>query len=440
MSNRSKLSVLLIIAVLLATFQFQALAEESTSTPAETPAEEAQATASGFTREDLLKEIQLRNQQLEELNKNLDTTKQSLQETQAQKRTLQSQLSILNTTLSQLDLNIKSDQVRIEKLGLEISALGYDLHDIETSIEDRRQAIAKIFIEVQQNDYLSGNLLVVFLRSSSLADGFLEMQSLETLQSKLTIDIEDLLALRERYNLKIAEAGDKKGDLEYNKRNLEQRKLIAADQKSVRQNLLVQTKSQESTFQKQLAELQALQQQIATEIESLGAILRTQIDPATLPKPESGVLLIPIKGATKSSITQGYGSTSFAQSGYRGKWHNGVDFRAILGTPVLASEDGVVVAAGDQDKYCYKGAYGKFIIINHNNNLTTLYAHLSRIIVEKDHDVKRGEVIGYSGSTGYATGPHLHLTVFAQPTFYMGPSKVCGPMPFGGDLNPLGYL
>jgi len=68
--------------------------------------------------------------------------------------------------------------------------------------------------------------------------------------------------------------------------------------------------------------------------------------------------------------------------------------------------------------------------------LTTLYGHLSRIVVQKGDFVKRGQVIGYSGQTGYATGPHLHFTVYAKTTFYMGPSKVCGPMPYGGDLNP----
>jgi murein DD-endopeptidase MepM/ murein hydrolase activator NlpD len=139
-------------------------------------------------------------------------------------------------------------------------------------------------------------------------------------------------------------------------------------------------------------------------------------------------------------MTQGYGATAFAKNGYQGHWHNGVDLAASIGTPVLAAEDGEVVATGNQDAYCYRGAYGKFIVIKHNDNLVTLYGHLSKQIVVKGDVVKRGQVIGYSGMTGYATGPHLHFTVFAGPTFYMGPSKVCGPMPYGGDLNPLSYL
>jgi len=102
----------------------------------------------------------------------------------------------------------------------------------------------------------------------------------------------------------------------------------------------------------------------------------------------------------------------------------------------------MVAETGNQDKFCPKGAYGRFIVINHTNNLTTLYGHLSLIdpSIAKGVIVKRGDIIGYVGKTGYATGPHLHLTVYASATFYMGKSRSCGPMPYGGYLNPADYL
>jgi murein DD-endopeptidase MepM/ murein hydrolase activator NlpD len=87
--------------------------------------------------------------------------------------------------------------------------------------------------------------------------------------------------------------------------------------------------------------------------------------------------------------------------------------------------------------------------VKHNNGLTTLYGHLSKYIVSIGQRVERGEVIGYVGSTGYATGPHLHFTVFASQTLVPArpgypegtkPSKSCGPMPVGGDLDPTKYF
>lgn len=422
----------LLLAILVS---FAAFAENSSSTPTA----ETTVSSSTASRDELAAKIEERTKQLDEINKELDETKKNLQGTQTQKQTLQGQLNTLSNTASQLNLNIKADEVRIQKLALQIESLGYDIGDIKASLSNKKLAIARLFVELEKTDRENVGVLTTFLKSSSLADGFLEVQNITSLQNKLGDDIENLIKLHDTYVNKISEADDKKQELVYNRENLQQRKFIVEDQKSDKQVLLSKTKNQETLFQKQLKELQELQRQIANEVEALGAILRTKIDPATLPPLKPGVLAMPIK-TNKSDVTQDYGSTDFAKYGYKGKWHNGIDIRALVGTPVLASEDGVVVATGDQDKYCYKGAYGKFIVINHKNNLTTLYGHLSRITVEKGKEIKRGDVIGYSGQSGYATGPHLHFTVFAQPTFYMGPSKVCGPMPFGGDLNPLGYL
>jgi murein DD-endopeptidase MepM/ murein hydrolase activator NlpD len=251
--------------------------------------------------------------------------------------------------------------------------------------------------------------------------------------------METLRDLQAQYTEKLNAISGKKGQIVQHKKDLENKKYIVEDQKQVQQRVLKQTKNQETLYAQQLTKLQKEQQDIASEIELLDATLRAKIDPNGLPATGHGVLGFPLSGG-KSLMTQDYGSTSFAQYGYRGKWHNGVDLRSPVGTSIMAADSGTVVATGDQDKYCYRGAYGRFIVIQHANGLTTLYAHLSKIAVSKGDTVSRGQTIGYVGSTGYATGPHLHFTVFSSPTFSMGGSKTCGPMPHGGDLNPLNYL
>lgn len=89
-----------------------------------------------------------------------------------------------------------------------------------------------------------------------------------------------------------------------------------------------------------------------------------------------------------------------------GKWkqHKGVDFAAATGTPIRAAGEGVIDFAGVQ------GGYGNFVIIKHWSNYTTAYAHMSRFAagIRKGTKVSQGEVIGYVGSTGWSTGPHLH--------------------------------
>jgi len=80
-------------------------------------------------------------------------------------------------------------------------------------------------------------------------------------------------------------------------------------------------------------------------------------------------------------------------------------------------------------------------LIRHNNNLATLYAHLSQQLVKKEMTVKRGDIIGYSDTTGYATGPHLHFGAYWAPSILMkNIPPAAGLVPVGVIINPEDYL
>jgi murein DD-endopeptidase MepM/ murein hydrolase activator NlpD len=93
-----------------------------------------------------------------------------------------------------------------------------------------------------------------------------------------------------------------------------------------------------------------------------------------------------------------------------GVWrpHLGVDLAAPTGTPVYATADGRVSAAGR------RGGYGLAITLQHARGMETLYGHMSRLNVARGQSVRRGEVIGWVGSTGLSTGPHLHYETRLQ--------------------------
>jgi murein DD-endopeptidase MepM/ murein hydrolase activator NlpD len=112
------------------------------------------------------------------------------------------------------------------------------------------------------------------------------------------------------------------------------------------------------------------------------------------------LLTTPIDGAR---ISSGFGMRHHPILGYN-KMHKGVDFAAATGTPVFAAGDGVIDYIGRQN------GYGNYIRLRHNAQLKTAYAHLSRFArgVNKGTRVRQGQVIGYVGSTGRSTGPHLH--------------------------------
>lgn len=96
-------------------------------------------------------------------------------------------------------------------------------------------------------------------------------------------------------------------------------------------------------------------------------------------------------------------------SGFGPRWgrmHTGLDFNARIGTPVIATGDGEIVTNAHGE-----GGYGICVNINHGHGFVTKYAHLSKMLVKPGQKVKRGQVIAYSGNTGYSTGPHLHYEV-----------------------------
>jgi len=116
---------------------------------------------------------------------------------------------------------------------------------------------------------------------------------------------------------------------------------------------------------------------------------------------KSYFLKTPVDGARLSS---GFGYRSHPILGYT-KLHQGVDFSAAAGTPVMAAGDGIILQAA------YKGSYGNYVLIGHAGGYATAYAHLRnyRQGLRVGMRVKQGNVIGYVGATGRATGPHLHF-------------------------------
>jgi len=121
---------------------------------------------------------------------------------------------------------------------------------------------------------------------------------------------------------------------------------------------------------------------------------------------KKSILKTPLDGARLSS---NFGMRKHPISGYN-KMHKGIDFAAPKGTPVYAGGNGVVEIAG------VNGAYGKYIRIRHNNEYKTAYAHLNvfKKGITKGVRVNQGDVIGYVGSTGSSTGPHLHYEIIYQ--------------------------
>ena len=104
--------------------------------------------------------------------------------------------------------------------------------------------------------------------------------------------------------------------------------------------------------------------------------------------------------------------------GYEYTWHSGIDIANYYGAPVYAAASGYVQQSG------WYGGYGRYICISHDFGIQTAYAHMSSLAVSAGTYVKKGQIIGYVGSSGYSTGPHLHFEV----------------LKYGKQVNPLNYV
>lgn len=114
---------------------------------------------------------------------------------------------------------------------------------------------------------------------------------------------------------------------------------------------------------------------------------------------------LPTIWPTTGFISSSFGSRSSPFGGGRVQFHKGLDISARSGTPVVATAEGTVQQAGRD------GAYGNSVEVNHGSGIVTKYAHMQRFVVEQGQWVRRGQVVGYVGMTGRATGPHLHYEV-----------------------------
>jgi murein DD-endopeptidase MepM/ murein hydrolase activator NlpD len=178
--------------------------------------------------------------------------------------------------------------------------------------------------------------------------------------------------------------------------------------------LLSVTKNKESEYKAVLAEKERQRKEFLDTLVDIESKLNLLIDPNSFPTAKKGIISWPLD---KVIVTQKFGGTQFAKQNpgiYSRPYHPGLDMGIPIGTEVKSVSSGTVKGTGNTDAYpgCY--AWGRWVLIQHDNGLSSLYAHLSSIMVSSGQKVITGDVIGLSGNSGVSTGPHLHLGLYAS--------------------------
>lgn len=378
--------------------------------------------------------------QIKQLQAEIAQLQTQLDATTKQKNTLQN-------AINQIALNIKQTNIKISLTNAQIAQKDAQIRRLSGSISTTTDEIGTVRDEVgnslRQLDILDSEpLALVILSGATLSSVFDTTNALEQIRSGLEEKTTQLQNLKGTLVTTKNTTQQQRTQLAALQQDLAQQKTGLALAQQSQAQLLAQTKNQESSYQALIAQKKAEEAAFEAELVKLAQGLASA-DVSSAASASHGILQWPLDTVT---VTQYFGNTEFAQAGaYNGQGHNGVDFRAAIGTPVKAALTGTVQETNiGAVKNCQ---YGKWVLIKHNNGITSLYAHLSSIAVNKGDTVATGQVIGYSGDTGYATGPHLHLTVYVSSavsfktyTCNSGRTAYIPIAPLNAYLNPLSYL
>lgn len=400
------------------------------------------------TADELRSQIDEHNANIERLDKEIEQYEKDLVVIGGKKKTLQNAISTLTITIKKTTANIEVTKSKIGATELEIRELSGDIADREAGIETQKDGMAAMLRTVAAED--DRTLIEKTLGEETLADTWRVLDAAAEFQESLRERIARLA--REKSNLEASKAKteEKRAELVKQRANLVAQQGSLNATKRSQNELLAQTKSQEAEYQRLLKEKKAQQASFESALTDLKSKLAVAVDPNAITPAGKGVLRWPTDTVR---VTQYFGNTAFAKSGaYSGKGHNGIDIGVPNGTPLKAALSGTVMGTGNTDSVrgCY--SFGKWVLIKHGNGLATLYAHLSQVAVSPGQEVSTGQLIGYSGETGYATGPHLHFGVYvssATKIMKLGDatnsksacaSAVMPIAPLSAYLNPMNYL
>ncbi len=360
------------------------------------------------------------NAEIAKLEAQIIAFKEELSKTQNASNTLAGVVKDLDLNQKKLDTDMRLIEEKIKKKNLELGKIGAEIDDKNDSIKGLKTAVADGARRLAEGDRTS--LLIYLLRKESISDAWREFDNIQTIENHFNQNIIKLATVKSELETKKTDTELEKKEIVVLKKDLDTQKKIILANKNEKERLLKETKNEESNYKKIIAESEKRKNQFEADLRNYEEKLKFNLSSANLPTgtPFSWPL-------DKFVITQKFGKTASSGRLYASGTHNGADFGVPIGTPVFAMADGTIEGTGDTDIQCPRVSFGRFILIKYDNGLASTFGHLSVVSSVKGQVVKRGQLVGYTGNTGYSTGPHLHVSVYARDAVNLQtlPSKSC---------------
>lgn len=394
------------------------------------------------TASELRDQIENTNKQIEALEKEIKKYQNQIAETAEQANSLANIINELNITRNKLLAEKNQTEKKIQATNLIIEKISGDIDEQQNFIDNGRKSLSLMIQELRRQD--QELFLEKILAKETLAEMSREYNSIISVNENIRKFVNELeikkQELSENKNQK-EEEGKKLSSLKQTLTEKEQAVLVSKKEKD---KILTETKNQQAEYERLMKESQKKMEDFEKAIDDYEAKLELVLNQKSIPKARHGVLSWPIDNILITSL---FGDRCI--SGVC-RFHSGIDLRASVGTSVKSMQSGVIEGVGDTDIDCKGASYGKWVLIKYDNGLSSVYGHLSSILVKEGQKVKAGDTVALSGNTGYSTGPHLHVGLFASAGVKVDtvPSQSCAGAVFkqpmltakNARLDPLLYL
>lgn len=358
---------------------------------------------------------------IKELEGQIDENFSSMEEIVAQKNLIDQEVFLLNQQIINLNNQIVEYGLLIADKQDELDAAQERLAQLQQQNKERIRAMEK-----------NGNLSYwsVIFKANSFVDLLDRLQMIEEIAAADKARLEEMQIAADLVAVAKSELETEKVALEASKEELDASQVILDEKRAQADELLAELVATGMEYELLLEEQEEEQMQLAIKIaqeqenyEDAKAAEWAAAHPPVISTPENAPSYAPpsnegwIVPCNYTALTSPFGVRVHPIYGYE-KMHYGVDLAGTTGTPIYASRSGTVTTA------TYGSSGGYYVNINHGDGFSSIYLHMTHYIVSKGQYVTQGQVIGYMGSTGASTGPHLHFGIAYNGTY----------------VNPLEYI
>ena len=347
---------------------------------------------------------------LQKIQNKLEHTKRKIQEKTHEKKIAEEELGEMAQQLRFTEINLKKAKKNLTVTQKKAEVSQGRMRQTQEKFSSRKVQFSKRVVEIYKNKNM-GALEFIFAPTNMMS--MLDMSYyFDKLMTQDTTMIQSIKTDYRQLATETQKLETQKKSLAQINQEISMRETFLTQKKKQQQRYVQTLHAEIAEMERMTRELEQASQEITNKIRGMGKSTE-YLGTGRFAKPVSGWL----------SSLFGYRLHPIFK---RRIFHNGIDFAAGTGAPIYAADSGTVIVAGEGG--AYRG-YGRITIIDHGTNksghrIATVYAHQSRMAVREGQRVNRGDLIGYVGSTGNATGPHLHFEVRSD----------------GIPVNPLSFL